>query len=163
MAAGFLVLAIGAVVAIGQSGTALLFGLICLLNALMWLYLAGPAASVAVRRDTLEISNPVIRHLVPRGHVVSVEPVNRVGIWVRLEGNKLIWVQALSRGLVRWTNPSRAELLARAEHLVDALSATPAPSDFREVQTTYRWTNLLGVCVGAIGMAGLLYLSRQLK
>jgi hypothetical protein len=72
-------------------------------------------------------------------------------------------VQALSRGLVRWTNPSRAELLAQANRLGDALSATPAPRDFREVETTYRWANLLGICIGAIGLGALLYLSRHMN
>lgn len=156
-------LATGAMVAIDQSATALLFGLIGLLNVLMWFYVAGPAASVTVRRDTLEISNPLVRHLIPRGKVVSIEPVNRVGIWVRLEGNRVIWVQALSRGLFRWANPSRAELLARANRLGEALSATPAPRDFREVETTYRWANLFGICIGAIGLGVLLYVSRHLK
>lgn len=163
VAAGCLVLATGAMVAIRQSGTALLFGLICLVNVLMWFYVAGPAASVTVRRDTLEISNPLVRHLIPRWRVVSIEPVNRVGIWVRLEGNKLIWVQALSRGLFRWTNPSQAELLVRANRLGEALSATPAPRDLREVETTYRWANLLGICIGAIGLGVLLYVSQHLK
>lgn len=163
VAAGFAVLATGAMVAVDRSGTALLFGLICLLNVLMWLYVAGPAASVTVRRDTLEISNPLVRHLIPRWRVVSIEPVNRIGIWVRLEGNKLIWVQALSRGLFRWTNPSRAVLLGRANRLGEALSATPAPRDFREAETTYRWANLLGICIGAIGLGVLLYVSQHLK
>jgi len=30
------------------------------------------AASVTVRRDTLDIRNPLVRHLVPRGRLASV-------------------------------------------------------------------------------------------
>jgi hypothetical protein len=152
----FTTLAFGAAIAVVHSRVALLFGAIAIANVLLWLYIAGPAASVTVRPDMLVISNSMVSYLVPRGRVVSIESVDTLGVRVRVKGDKLIWVGALSPGLHRFHTPSPRELLRRADRLGDAVFATPAPADIREVETRYRWANLLGICVGAVGI-GLLF------
>ncbi|WP_213454374.1 hypothetical protein [Rhizomonospora bruguierae] len=101
----------------------------------------------------------MVKYLVPRGCVVSIESVDTIGVRVRVKGDKLIWVGALSPGLFRWSNPSGRELLRRADRLGDAVFAAPAPADIREAETRYRWVNLLGICIGAIGL-GLLYFAK---
>jgi hypothetical protein len=160
--AAFATLGLGAMIAIVHSGAAVVFGLICLVNLLIWLYLAGPASSVTVRHDILEIDNALVRYAIPRGRVLSIEYVDGFGVRVRIEGDKLIWVGVFTRALLRWKNPSTQELKARAQSLTDALFPTPAPADHREVETSYRWGNLVALAVGAAGLAVLAYLARQM-
>jgi hypothetical protein len=159
----FLTLGFGAMIAIARSGAAVLFGLIALFNILMWLYLDGPASSATVRWGTLEISNPIVRYMVPREHVVSIESFDRLGVRVSLAGGRRVWVRALSFGRYRLRNPTRQEILARANRLGEALSASPAAADAHpELETRYRWANLLGICIGVIGLGVGFYLSHHL-
>ena len=152
----------GTMIAIVHTGPAVLFGLVGLAHVLIWLYLSGPASSVTVRGDTLEISNAVVRYAVPRDRVLSIDYVDTVGVRVRVEGGRLISVGAFSRALFRWRNPSRDELEGDARRLTDALFADPGPAVGREVETGYRWANLLAAVAGAILLGILAAVARRM-
>jgi hypothetical protein len=151
--AAFMTLGFGAMIAIVHSGTGTLFGLICLANFLIWIYLTGPAMSVTVRRDTLlEVNNSFIRYVIPPGRIDSIGYVAALGVRISMEGDKQVWVGALSRGQFRWKKLSDQELEANAKSLTDALFATPPPADHRQVKKGLRWANVLAVVVGGIGL-----------
>jgi hypothetical protein len=127
---------------------------VLVVNHLIWIYLNGPASSVTVRGDTLRINNATRRHVIPRSSVLSIDHFDSVGIRVRIEGERLIWVDAFSRGTRQWRRPSGQALEAQAKELSDALFTAPAPDHYREPEKAYRWPNLIAIgfsaiCVGA--------------
>jgi hypothetical protein len=161
--AAFATLAVGAMIAIVHSSTGTLFGLICLANFLIWIYLTGPAMSVTVRGDTLlEVNNSFVRYVIPPGRIDSIGYVEALGVRVSLEGDKQVWVGALSRGQFRWKRVSDQELEANAKGLTDALFATPPPADLRQVKRGCRWANLFAVVVGATGLLVLYAVAQSL-
>lgn len=153
----FMVLGLGFVIAVDRNRAAWLYCTVAAFNVLMWLYLMGPAASVTVRPYALDIRNPLVRHLVPRGRVASVYLVDTVAIRVRLTGDKRITVSALLPGQLRWRNPSPDDLAARLNSFGDAVLGDPAPPDIRAAETRIRWANLPGVLLGAAGLGWLLF------
>ena len=151
--AAFLTLGFGAMIAIVHSATGTLFGLVCLANFLIWIYLTGPAMSVTVRRDALlEVNNSFERYVIPPGRIDSIGYVAALGVRVSMAGDKQVWIGALSRGRFRWKRLSDQELEANAKSLTDALFATPPPADHRPVTKRLRWANVLAVVAGAIGL-----------
>jgi hypothetical protein len=160
----FATVGLGAAFAIVHSAAAVLFDSIALFNLLMWLYLLGPASSLTVRRETLEIRNPIITYLIPRGHVISVESDGMLNVRVRVAGDRRVPVSALSTSRYRFRTPSPWELRARAGRLGKAVSASAAGADARRaLETRYRWGNLLGLGIGLVGLGAGLYLSHHIR
>jgi hypothetical protein len=150
--AAFTTLGFGVVIAVLHSGIGTLSGLILIPTFLTFFYLDGPAKSVTVRHDTLEVRNSIRRYAIPAARILTIEHVAPVGVLVRVEGHRPIWVNAMSRGRFRWRNLSTAELETNAKSLSDALFATPAPAGQRQVQAGYRWVNLLLIAACGIGL-----------
>jgi hypothetical protein len=129
-----------------------MFGLIALFTFLTLFYLDGPAKSVTVRNGTLEVRNSIHQYVIPSSLILSIEYMADLGVFVRVEGHKPIWVGAFSRSQLRWQKVSAGELRANAKSLTDALFATPVRADDRQMENGYRWVNVLlrAACVIAL-------------
>jgi hypothetical protein len=149
--AAFMTLGFGFAIAIAPTGIVALSCLVCLANFLIMFYLDGPAKSVTVRHDMLEVKNSIRRYVIPHARLLSIEYLYDFGVLVRVEGHEPIWVGAFSRSQIRWRRLSGGELEANAKSLTDALFATPALADHRPVEKGYRWANVLLIVAGAIG------------
>jgi hypothetical protein len=141
--AAFTTLGFGAAMVILHSGIVTMLGLIAIFTLLTGCYLEGPAKSVTVRNDTLEVRNSFFRYVIPPARILAIDHVEDFGVRVRVEGDDVIRVGAFSRSQLRFRRLSEAELQANAGSLTDALFATPAPADHREVERRYRWGNVL--------------------
>jgi hypothetical protein len=155
----FSTVAIVGVIAVQPSGFARLACAVILANLLLWLYLLGPAVVATVRRDRLEVTNAMVTYVIPRARVVAVED-DSFGVKVRVESGRRITIGALSRTRNLPQPPSQKELAAQAGRL-KAVLARATVDDHSEVTRKIRWANLLGVCLGMVGLLVLFYLSRN--
>jgi hypothetical protein len=148
----FTTLAFGAGIVIVHSGIGTLFGLIAIFTLLTCFYLDGPAKSVTVRDGTLEVRNSIHRYEIPSSRILTIEHMADSGVLARVEDHKPIWVGAFSPSQVRFRRLSSYELRANAKSMTDALFATPAPADQRQLKATYRWANIFLIAVVAIAL-----------
>lgn len=156
VAAAFVTLLFGAAIVIMHSGAVTLVGLIAIFTLVTLCYLDGPTKSVTVRDDTLEVRNSIHRYKIPSARILAIDWIEGLSVRVRVEGDKVIEVGAFSRSELRFESLSDAELQANARSLTEALFATPAQADHREVEKGYRWANvLLAAAVTALLILGL--------
>jgi hypothetical protein len=153
--AAIVILVSGGAIVISPLGIITVCCLICMAFFVIMCYLEGPTKSVTVRRDTLEVNNTISRYLVPAARILSIEYRGGLGVLVRVEGDKTIWIGAMSRSYLRGRDPYLYELKANANSLTDALFAAPVPADHRPVQKRYRWFNLFLYAAVAIGLLTL--------
>lgn len=159
--AAIITLAFGAAIAVVHNGTGTLLGLIGLFAFLILFYLEGPAKSVTVRNGTLEVRNSIHRYEIPPSRILSIEHMATLGVLVRVEGHEPIWVGAFSRSRLQGRQLSSYELKANAKSLTDALFATPAPADQRQLKVTYRWANVSLAAAVAIGLLALEWVANR--
>src|SRR5690348_10747223 len=141
-AAAFVTVLFGAAIVIMHSRAVTLVGLIAIFTFVTICYLDGPTKSVTVRGDTLEVRNSIHRYKVPPARILAIDWIEGLSVRVRVEGDQVIEVGAFSRSRLRSEGLSDAELQANAKSLTEALFATPAPADHREVEEGYRWGNV---------------------
>jgi hypothetical protein len=157
--AAFTTLAFGAVIAILHSGIGTATSLIAIIFLLTIFYLDGPAKSVTVRHDTLEVRNAIHRYEIPASRILSIEYMDDLCVLVRVEGrDETIRIGAFSRNQVSFQRLSSYELRANTKSLIDALFATPAPADQRQLKTTYRWANIFLIAVVSIALLVLMWI-----
>jgi hypothetical protein len=156
--AAFMTLAFGATIPIVHTGISTVAGLIAILTLLTLCYLDGPAKSVTVRNNTLEVRNSIHRYEIPPSRILSIDHMEDLGVRVRVQGDdKPIWVGAFSRTQIRFQSLSSYELRANAKSLTDALFATPAPVDQRQLKATYRWAHIFLIAVVCIALLVLMW------
>jgi hypothetical protein len=154
---------IGAAVAIRHSFLVAVAGVAILFNFLIWLYLSGPSASLAIRGGQVEVRNPLRIYTFPPQSVIAVESIGTLGVRASLEG-RTVWISALSPGTYRLNGPSSRELDRRARELQERLQAASSGESVDtvgRVSTRPRWLSLIAAMFGVIALIVLLVVARH--
>lgn len=112
------------------------------INALIWFYLGGPAASVVVESKNLIINNACVRYVIPRGSVKAYEIFDLDGVRLSLADGSYVWVSAVVPGLVRSSSQSPRRLRRKADQILDFLDQVPAEDGEGPMKKRIQWVNM---------------------
>ncbi|MFC0098186.1 hypothetical protein ACFFKH_11660 [Micromonospora marina] len=120
------------------------------------MYLAGPAAFVAVNRTHVVVGNPLVRYDVPRSLVDGVR-IDGFSIELQVSGHSPVPIAALTPGA---GPPNRWSRVARLRRIATLLEYTPATPMVGSMVRRYRYAHLVLLAMDVLALVGMVtYLS----
>ncbi|MBU8856588.1 MULTISPECIES: hypothetical protein [unclassified Micromonospora] len=114
-------------------------------------YLAGPAAFVAVTRTHVVVANPLVRYSVPRSLVDGVR-IDGFSIELQISGHSPVPIAALTPGA---GPPNRWSRVARLRRIATLLEYTPATLMAGTMVRRYRCVHLVLLAVDVLALVGM--------
>ncbi|MEW2445039.1 hypothetical protein [Micromonospora marina] len=115
------------------------------------MYLAGPAAFVAVTRTHVVVGNPLVRYSVPRSLVDGVR-IDGFSIELQISGHSPVPIAALTPGA---GPPNRWSRAARLRRIATLLEYTPATLMAGTMVRRYRYANLVLLAMDVLALVGM--------
>ncbi|MCW3818609.1 hypothetical protein ONA91_29640 [Micromonospora sp. DR5-3] len=140
--------------------SAAVLGLPSIGTLVLLMYLAGPAAFVAVTRTHVVVGNPLVRYSVPRSLVDGVRGIDGLSIELRVAGHSPIPIAALIPGVGGHNRLTPGGYRRRFNEITALLDETPATLSAGTVVRRYRYAHLFLLAVDVLALAGMvLYIS----
>ena len=138
----------------------LLLFLVPMGTLVLLMYLAGPAAFVAVTRTHVVVANPLVKYSVPRSLVDGVGGIVRLSIELRVSGHSPVPIAALIPGVGGPHRLTLAGYRRRFNRIAALLDDTPATLMVGTVVRRYRYVHLVLLAVDVLALVAMvLYVS----
>ncbi|MFI7304436.1 hypothetical protein ACIBM8_14610 [Micromonospora aurantiaca] len=118
------------------------------------MYLAGPAAFVAVTRTHVVVANPLVRYRVPRSLVDGVR-IDGFDIELRVSGHAPIPIAALTPGVGGHNRVPPGGYQTRLNKIAALVNHTPATLVAGTMTRRYRYVHLLLLAVDVLALIGM--------
>jgi hypothetical protein len=118
------------------------------------MYLAGPAAFVAVTRTHVVVGNPLVRYGVPRSLVEGVR-IDGFSIELQVSGHSPIPIAALTPGVGGYNRVRPGGYQTRLNKIAALLEHTPATLAAGTMARRYRYAHLVLLTVDVLALVGM--------
>ncbi|WBC17363.1 hypothetical protein O7600_11235 [Micromonospora sp. WMMA1998] len=125
------------------------------------MYLAGPAAFVAVTRTHVVVGNPLVKYSVPRSLTGGVR-IDGFSIELRVSGHSPIPIAALTPGVGGHNRVRPGGYQTRLNRIARLLDHTPATLMAGTMVRRYRYVHLVLLALDVLALVGMvLYISTE--
>lgn len=132
----------------------LLMGLTLIGTLVLLMYLAGPAAFVAVTRTHVVVGNPLVKYRVPRSLVDGVR-IDGFDIELQVSGHAPIPIAALTPGVGGHNRVPTGGYQTRLNKIAALLDHTPATLVADTMARRYRYVHLVLLAVDVLALVGM--------
>ncbi|MDG4803919.1 hypothetical protein [Micromonospora sp. WMMD980] len=120
------------------------------------MYLAGPAAFVAVTRTHVVVGNPLVRYSVPRSLVDGVR-IDGFGIELQVSGHSPIPIAALTPAVGGHNRVRPGGYRTRLDRIAALLEHTPATLVAGTMVRRHRYVHLVLLTVDVLALVGMVF------